>query len=102
MPPSSSRSTRSWVRSIWAQATTLPATALIICFSAEPFNVLEAAALAEFLDLLEHQRGLIADARILMLARHVLEHSIALRGRKIPMSLLPIAADQLGKRIAGP
>ncbi len=62
-------------------------------------HFLKAAALGELLDLLEHQRGLIADARIFVLAGHLFEHAVALGCGEVPVRFLPIAAEQLGKRI---
>ena len=62
---------------------------------------LEVAALGEILDFLEHQRRLVADARVFVLARHVLEHAVALGGGEEPMRLLPVGAEQLGKGIPG-
>src|SRR4029077_8076805 len=59
------------------------------------FLALETATFAEFLDFLEDQCRLIADARIFMLARHVLEHPVAFRCGKKPMRLLPVGADEL-------
>ena len=62
----------------------------------------EPAALGELLHLFEHQCRLIADARIFVLARHVLQHAIALRRGEEPMGLLPVRAEQLCERIAAP
>src|ERR1700722_10135326 len=102
MRPCSWRSIRFWARCTWAPATTRQGIAPIICSWEELFRrcALETAAFAEILNLFKNQGGLIADARIFVLARHVLERPIALGGGKEPMRFLPLGADQLGEWIA--
>ena len=61
----------------------------------------EPAALGELLDFLEHQRGLVADARVFVLAGHVFQDAVALRCREEPVGLLPVGAEQPRERVAG-
>src|SRR5581483_10617815 len=74
-----------WIRCLgqysWPTATTTKAARRSTCSSdARSENPLEPAAFRQLLDLLEHERGLVPGAGVLMPARHLRECSIALFG----------------------
>src|SRR3984957_12273649 len=70
-------------------------------FEASEKSPLKVAAFGEAFDFFEYQCGLVADSRVLVLARHVLEDAVAFGGGKKPMGFLPVGAEQFRKRIAG-
>ena len=62
---------------------------------------LKAPAGRQVLDLFELQRGLIADARILVPPAHLLQSGIALGGVGVPMDTAPIRPHNPAEGIAG-
>src|SRR5205823_656073 len=61
---------------------------------------LQSPALGELLDLLEHERRLVAGPRVLVPTAHFLERRIAFGRGGIPVLTLPVRSQELSERIA--
>src|SRR5215469_2067531 len=96
----SSVSIRSSGRSTWGAASTTTGTRRSTCSSAGPSEKLQAAAFGQVLDLVEHERGLVAAARVLMAAAHLRERRITFGGSGIPMDAVPLGAQDLAEGVS--
>src|ERR1700730_16588989 len=60
---------------------------------------LQPATLGELFDLLEHERGLVTGARVLMPAAHFGKRGVTLCRRGVPVLALPLRSEELAERI---
>src|SRR5215471_1182666 len=61
----------------------------------------ETAALGELLDLLKHERRLVAGAGVFMTATHIRHGRIALGGSRVPVQTLPLGPQELAEGVPG-
>src|SRR5215471_16324487 len=61
----------------------------------------ETAALGELLDLLKHERRLVAGAGVFMTATHLRHRRIALGGSRVPVQTLPLGPQELAEGVSG-
>ena len=63
-------------------------------------DALEPAALGQFFDFFEDQRGLVAPSRVFVAAAHLGEGGVALVRGRVPMEPVPLGAEQLAEGVA--